>query len=157
MLVTSRTAKIALILLALCADGEALAFDLVTAAEFERERQAEAHPTRAMPAPPRGLSPGAPLIEIRQPTQLDGVKAPFTIQLGFKVSDGAEVDLKSFRVLYGLLKLDITNRLLEKARLSTEGLMLTDAAIPSGSHRLRIELKDNKGRETDLDVTIKVL
>jgi len=135
----------------------AVALDLVSPAEAARDRAAEAAQTEAPAFRAKAFTPGAPLIEVRQPGRLDGIKAPFPIQLGFKGSDGAELDLKSFRVLYGFLKLDITARLLEKARLTADGLVLDDAAIPSGSHRLRIQLKDSKGREGELDVTLKVL
>jgi hypothetical protein len=137
--------------------GPALALDLITPTEAARDRDAEAAQTASPVFRAKAFTPGAPLIEVRQPGRLEGIKAPFPIQLGFKGSDGAELDLKSFRVLYGFLKLDITARLLEKARLTADGLVLDDAAIPSGSHRLRIQLKDSKGREGELDVVLKVL
>lgn len=137
--------------------GQASAWDLVSADEVARDRQALVAHGNEAPGFHKSFTMGAPLIEVRQPTRLDGVKPPFPIQLNFKASNGAEPDLKSFHVFYGFLKLDITARLLEKARLTPDGLALDDAAIPSGSHRLRIQLKDSKGREGELDVTLKVL
>ena len=132
-------------------------WELVSREDIARDRQAEASQGALLNPQAKAFQPNAPQIEVRQPSRLDGVKAPFPIQLSFRSSDGAELDLKSFKVLYGFLKLDITSRLLEKARLNADGLMLEDAAIPSGQHRLRVQLKDSKGREGELDVTLKVL
>ena len=149
--------RLALGLLLLWSAGRAQAWDLISQAEAERDHQAEAAQGPVTRPQAKAFQPNAPQIEVRQPHRLEGVKAPFAIQLSFRSGDGAELDLKSFKVLYGFLKLDITSRLLEKAKLSTEGLMLEDAAIPSGQHRLRVLLKDSKGREGELDVTLKVI
>jgi len=129
---------------------------LVSPDEVGRDHRAQSAAPKSVSLP-KGLTPGAPQIEIRQPGQLSGVKAPFPIQLGFKASDGADIDLKSFRVRYGFLKLDITDRLLKKAQLTRDGLSLPEAAIPPGQHRLLIRLVDTRARETELDVSLTVL
>jgi len=153
-----RSALLALTLLGPATAALAAGPMLVTLQEMQQDGIAAAAAPRAAAAPAyKAFAPGVPQIEIRQPSTLTQVKAPFSIQLHFKANDDAEIDVKSFRVFYGFLKLDITERLLEKAQLTREGLSLDNAAIPSGSHKLLIRLRDSKAREGELEVAFKVL
>jgi len=50
--------------------------------------------------------------------------------------------------LYGAFKIDITQRLLGVAKVTKEGIQVTDASLPSGKHQLLLSLTDTLGRES---------
>ena len=145
--------------LALSAEASSAQTMLISPAEYAQElaaRPADDEPLTRGTA--KGFdSSGAPHIELRQPTALLELKAPFPIQLVFRAEDGVEIDPASFKVYYGFLKLDITERLLQKVKVTREGLTLSDAAIPTGTHKLLLRVRDAKQREGELQVALKVL
>ncbi len=59
---------------------------------------------------------------------------------------GAEIDPTTFRVLYGWLGIDITDRLKEHANITPEGIRAENAELPEGRHELTLEIADTKGR-----------
>jgi len=131
----------------------ARAFTLVTpeeaAANLAAERPGLSRsflPT--VPAPePRGLNTGdLPRIEVVRPQEAGTLPSPLTIVLRFGAAPGAQVDPASFRARYGALGLDITSRLLPYARLDASGLTAENATLPSGSHRIRVQIADTNGR-----------
>jgi len=64
--------------------------------------------------------------------------------------------LLAFRVLYGLLKIDLTERLQRQARLSERGLVVEAARMPQGTHRLLLRVADDKGRVAEQTVVFHV-
>lgn len=95
-------------------------FQLVSETEY-REQISFARPyvkTRGFNASPKG----SPKISIDKPSILGTVSSPTNIEISFKADDGAEIDVESLEVLYGWLSLNITDRIREHAKLSTEGL-----------------------------------
>jgi hypothetical protein len=64
--------------------------------------------------------------------------------------------MKSFQALYGALKLDITDRIMQKAKVTASGLKIDNAQIPKGTHRLFLAVSDVKGRRTDRELRIQV-
>ena len=58
------------------------------------------------------------------------------------------VNVASLRILYGFLKLDVTRRILDApgVQVSAAGLKANGAQLPSGNHKLIIEIADNVGR-----------
>jgi hypothetical protein len=66
----------------------------------------------------------------------------------FTPAAGAQVNPGSLKILYGFLKLDITQRILQApgVQVSAAGLKADGAKLPSGSHKLLIEIADNLGR-----------
>lgn len=116
---------------------------LVTPEEVKMSR--EAPPVSEM----RGLPvPGAPEIVVEQP---DAAKpllhAPLTIRVHFVPGVGAAIDPNSFKASYGSLGLDITNRLLQHAKLSGGVLSMENVDIPSGVHTVTLTIADNAGRK----------
>ena len=102
-------------------------------------------PTNALPA-----------IEVINPQILAGpVPSPVSIELSFKTDDAA-VDISSFRALYGGLRLNITDRIMAKARVTPTGLRIENAEIPAGNHRLFLSISDSKGRRSDRELRFKV-
>ena len=142
----------------------AASFDLVTADEARQEARAEAAEARAAPeiSPrsvpgPRGL---VPAINVVSPTAgaTPGapVAAPLRIELAFKPAPGARIVPASFRVLYGLLKLDLTERLKKHAVVSESGVVVEGAQMPDGQHRLILQVADDQGNTAERELLFRV-
>ena len=113
---------------------------LVTEEEFRASTAAPMLIARATSVP------DAPQIEILSPDTKTVVTSPTKVQLHFRAAPPATPKPESFRALYGSFRLDITDRLLRLAKLSAEGLTLENAFLPSGSHRIFLEIQDSVGR-----------
>jgi hypothetical protein len=90
--------------------------------------------------------PGAPLIEVDQPDETNSVRVPVTIRLRFRPQNGAIIDVTSFRATYGWLAIDITQRILEHAQVNASGLFASNADVPSGHHKVTLQIADNMHR-----------
>lgn len=137
-------------------------FELVTAAEAKQaalaEAQAQARPpvrTRQVVVP-RG---NAPAIRVLAPNAADPavpVPAPVRIQVAFKPAPGTRIVPSSFRVLYGLLKIDLTERLRPHSTVNEEGFLVEGAKVPDGQHRLILQVADDQGNTTEQELRIRV-
>jgi hypothetical protein len=97
-----------------------------------------------------------PAIEVVNPNLLAGpVPSPVTIEVTFRADD-ATIDLNSFQIFYGGLRLNITSRVLEHVTLTDQGLTIQNAQIPSGRHRLFLEVSDSKGRKAQRELRLQV-
>lgn len=144
------------VLLALFSASLAAAgFQLITETEFNREMGARASyglppEVDAAGDPPvlrgRKSPPGAPQITVTLPERFAGLVPPIDIELRFQPAAGAEIDPTTFRVLYGWLGIDITDRLKEHANITPEGIRAENAELPEGRHELTLEIADTKGR-----------
>jgi hypothetical protein len=86
---------------------------------------------------------------VQEPDQNQPITSPVTIRVSFQPQDNAGIDLTTFRVTYyGLfgIPIDITSRILEHAELSDSGIYAKDAELPSGHHRVTVEIADGMGR-----------
>ena len=113
---------------------------LVTEEEFRASAAAPMLIARA------ATVPDAPRIEILSPDTRDAITSPTKVQLRFRAVAPAMPKPESFRALYGSFRLDITARVLQSAKLTSEGLILEHASLPSGSHRIFLEIQDSVGR-----------
>lgn len=100
--------------------------------------------------------PGSPEIRRIKPDETGAIKSPFDIVFRFVPKDGAVVNPQSFRVLYGLFKMDITNRVAQHAQISSTGVTISRANIPSGKHRLVLNVTDNANRTGEAEFLIEV-
>jgi hypothetical protein len=117
------------------------AWALITKEEFERDS--------AAPQLEESLAEtqtGAPIIEVKQPDETKPIQTPVTIRILFHPQEGATIDPKSFRVTYGWLGVDITNRIIKYAQVSASGLLAKNADIPAGHHRVTLQVADNRHR-----------
>lgn len=129
---------------------------LVTPDEVAASFQARVT-TKAVEGLRRAAPLDAPSIVLVQPQSLNSpLKAPLSIVLRFAAKDGAHINVKTLKVLYGFLKLDITSRLLAQAKVDEQGLQLDNAPIPAGDHRLVLQVADDKGRLTETDIRFSV-
>ncbi|MEK8045630.1 hypothetical protein [Ideonella margarita] len=143
-----------LALLALTGTGPARAQDwLVTPDEVARSAAVP------MPVTLVARAAGAPAIEVLRPL-LEGngtqVVSPVPIELRFKPAADAAIDVASFRVLYGAFRIDVTQRLLKSVVVRPDGLKVEQAAIPSGSHRLVVQVTDTLGRQGSRELNFSV-
>ena len=124
---------------------------LVTEAEVKASMEVGGLPTpRSMP------TPGAPRIELVSPDIKTAVTMPTKIEVKFSGNAPAEPKPETFKALYGAFKIDITQRLLGVAKVTKEGINVSDATLPSGKHQLLLMLTDTLGRETQQVVSFVV-
>jgi hypothetical protein len=90
--------------------------------------------------------PGAPIIKVDEPAQTTAIRTPVSIHLRFLPQRGAAIDLASFRATYGWLGIDITSRIIEHAQINASGLVANNAEIPSGHHKVTLQIADNLHR-----------
>jgi hypothetical protein len=133
-------------------------FDLVTAAEARQAAKAEAEApgiiTPRQVPPPR---PNAPGIKVVTPVAAGTpVAAPLRIEVAFTPQPGSRIVPSSFRVLYGLLKIDLTERLRQHATVSESGVVVDRANVPDGQHRLFLQVADDKGNTAEQELRIRV-
>ncbi len=120
----------------------ALAFELVSAQEMRASMSAPpALTAKSFPVP------GAPQIELLHPRLDSPIASPTAIQLLFVPSASSPVRPETFKILYGRLRIDITQRLLSAAKVTAEGISVKEASLPKGSHRLLLSIEDIQGRQ----------
>ena len=167
MNVTLRGLAAAGVALVLLAAGAARAqapgtFDLITEAEAQQAAKAEreAPPevrTRQIVVPKTNV----PAIRVISPTTPGAAvaavaAAPLRIELAFTPTPGTRIVPSSFRVLYGLLKIDLTDRLRQHATVTEAGVVVDRAVVPVGQHRLILQVADDKGNTAEQELRIRV-
>ena len=132
--------------------ARAIAWPLVTAEEETRDNAApHARQSTARPAS------GAPVITVRQPNVSRTLRNPMTFDIQFGAAPGAAINLSTFQARYGWLGINITNRLLEHATRTPNGLFAADVEVPTGNHRISVSIADNLGRVGTRVVNLHVL
>ena len=121
-------------------------FELLSPQEYQSELSARARPGAAFVA--RAADLNAPTITVMRPDHSQPIQPPVDIDVRFKAAEGATVNVGSLKVMYGWLGLDITQRILGApgVQVSASGLRASGAQLPSGSHKLVIQVADNYGR-----------
>jgi hypothetical protein len=137
--------------------SRAQTWSLITKEEYDREvawsrdRKPSSVDTAAPPAP------GAPTIDIQQPDQNRPIKSPVTVVIAFSAQPGSKIDPSSIRVWYGFLKLDITDKIKQYAKIDESGMRADNAQLPVGTHNVIFSISDNKGRVASRAVVITVV
>lgn len=137
------------------------AFDLITAAEAQQaakaEREAPEEIATRQVLSPKGNVPG---IKVLSPTASGSpggaVTAPLRIEVAFTATPGTRIVPASFRVLYGLLKIDLTERLRKHATVTEQGVVVDRAVVPDGQHRLILQVADDQGNTAEQELRIRV-
>lgn len=140
------------------APAQGAGFELISATEAQQEARAEAaapEDIRPRVAPvPRS---DATAIRVVSPSAAGtGVAAPVRIEVAFKPAPGARIVPSTFRVLYGLLKIDLTERLRKHATVSETGVVVEQAQVPDGQHRLILQVADDQGNTAEQELRIRV-
>jgi len=140
------------------AHAQGAPFDLVTAAEAQRDAAEPAPPprTRAM-RPDSAAAPAAPTIQIISPENVGGsITSPVRIEVAFKAPPDSRIVPSTFRLLYGVLKIDLTDRVNKRATIRESGVVVDQARVPDGTHRLIVRVADDKGRFGEQEMVIRV-
>ena len=134
-------------------------FAFITQDELVKEMQAQKSQKMPSVTPRFVAAPGSPQLTILAPSiQTPVRKTPVRIEIGFQPEAGARIVPESFRVLYGMLRLDITERLRKHGTVNEKGAVAEKAELPSGSHRLYLKIADNQGRiaEREMHITVEL-
>jgi hypothetical protein len=139
---------------ALCACAVASAQDapLITRAESDAEQKM----LKQSILVPKSMAPGSPTIDVVEPDLKLELAAPLFIKIRFVTEGKATLVPESLRVYYGAFGIDITDRLMKKARFEKDMLILDRADIPAGKHRLLVKIKDSSDRGAEKLVTLTV-
>jgi hypothetical protein len=107
-------------------------------------------------APRSAPTLGAPRIEFVAPDLKRPIAVPTKIEVRFMGNAPAEPKPETFKALYGAFRIDITQRLLGVAKVTKDGISVSDAALPPGKHQLLLTLTDTLGREAQHVVSFTV-
>jgi hypothetical protein len=131
-------------------------FELLSPREYQSELVARAQPRPKFA--PRAADVNGPSITVVKPDRSAAIRPPVDIEVRFAAAPGATVNISSLKILYGFLKLDVTQRILKApgVEVSATGLKANGAQLPDGSHKLLIEVADNLGRmgQQSLEFTV---
>jgi hypothetical protein len=136
-------------LYAFAAPGQAI--ELVSAQEMQASMVAP-EPLQAK----AGVTPGAPIIDIVSPKLGGPITSPTAIELLFQPSTPSAVRPETFKALYGRLRIDITQRLLNTTQVTAQGISVKEASLPKGSHRLLLSIEDSEGRQGQKTIEFEV-
>lgn len=109
-------------------------------------------PPAAFPPATRGITRG-PTVKVESPTA--AVTSPFRLIVSFASFGGAQITLDSVKLTY--LRnppVDLTARV--KPFVTPQGLGITAAEAPPGTHNLILEVTDSNARVVKLPITITV-
>jgi hypothetical protein len=98
----------------------------------------------------------APNILWVRPNPVEAVQSPLSIQVLIVPGERAHIDWDSLRIFYGALRFDITDRILAKAKREDNQLIISSVSVPTGSHRLLIQVSDNQRRRAQRELTLHV-
>jgi hypothetical protein len=125
----------------------------IFAAQLISPKEAALPAAESTPAT-RGISRG-PAVKLGSPEADTPVISPFDFKVLFEARGDAKIDPASVKVIY--LKspfVDLTPRL--KGAISISGIDFAKAAVPPGTHLIRVSVKDSAGRETNSVLTLVV-
>jgi hypothetical protein len=103
------------------------------------------------------LSGDEPIIEVAKPIIVGGkVSSPVSIIVSFKAAAGRLIDPATFKLFYGMFKIDVTERLLKTSKVTADGFSIDKADIPAGSHRLILRVSDDTGAVGLKEIKFKI-
>jgi hypothetical protein len=145
-------------------------FDLVTESEVEAWNSAPKETNDFQTRDPRDdtRSPTCkstadndadnPKIRVIAPTLEKPLLPPFDIELQFTRAGNSPIRPETLRICYvGMVTMDITKRVTDRATLSESGLRLSGAQMPHGHHRLLLIVADQRGRLARREAVFNVL
>ena len=106
---------------------------------------------------PRSIPPkDAPVIELSAPKLSTPVSSPTPIELKFQPTPPSVVKPETFKVLYGSFEIDITKRILNVAKVTESGVLVQEANLPKGKHKLLMVVEDTAGRRGNRSIDFEV-
>ena len=98
----------------------------------------------------------APLIELSAPKLSAPVSSPTPIELKFQPTPPSAVKPETFKLLYGSFEIDITKRILNVAKVTESGVLVQEANLPKGKHKLLMVVEDTAGRRGNRSIDFEV-
>ena len=98
----------------------------------------------------------APQIELSAPKLSAPVSSPTPIELRFQPTPPSAVKPDTFKVLYGSFEIDITKRILNVAKVTESGVLVQEASLPKGKHKLLMVVEDTSGRKGNKTIEFEV-
>ena len=106
---------------------------------------------------PRSIPPkDAPVIELSAPKLSSPVSSPTPIELKFQPTPPSVVKPETFKVFYGSFEIDITKRILNVAKVTESGVLVQEANLPKGKHKLLMVVEDTAGRRGNRSIDFEV-
>ena len=106
---------------------------------------------------PKSIPPkDAPVIELSAPKLSTPVSSPTPIELKFQPTPPSVVKPETFKVLYGSFEIDITKRILNVAKVTESGVLVQEANLPKGKHKLLLVVEDTAGRRGNRSIDFEV-
>ena len=106
---------------------------------------------------PKSITPkDAPVIELSLPKLSTPVSSPTPIELKFQPTPPSIVKPETFKVLYGSFEIDITKRILNVAKVTESGVLVQEANLPKGKHKLLMVVEDTAGRRGNRSIELEV-
>lgn len=137
--------------------ADAEPFDLISGAEAQRDAAEPAPPPRTRAMRPSAAAAAAPTIVVIAPAIAgSAVASPLRIEVAFKAPPDARIVPSTFRLLYGVLKIDLTERVNRRTTVRESGVVVEQARVPDGTHRLIVRVADDKGRFGEQEIVIHV-
>jgi hypothetical protein len=137
---------------------------LVTPEEFAEDQLARAKPGddgrtagAVFDAQVWTRSLDAPLIEVLSPDINQVLQAPIDIDIRFTATPGSMIALHTVRVRYGVIGLDITERLRNVGAVTKEGIRARGALLPLGEHPMVVDVEDTNGNRTQHRFTLRIV
>mgnify|MGYP001098774414 CR=1 FL=1 len=97
-----------------------------------------------------------PRVEFLKIPNGDGGSTLSALGIRFRASEDAPIDYDSIRFLYGTFRFDITDKIKDCFDLTGE-ILVEGASLPSGTHKLKIEVADTSARMAKYTVKFRVL
>ena len=116
----------------------------------------EARDNVAPQAPPPPDLPPPPSIDLVRPDISRPIRNPATIEVRFSPGPGQSIDMATFNATYGLLGINITRRLLDRAVVTANGLAAENVELPAGSHRVTMSIADTSGKRASRTFSFSV-
>ena len=141
------------LVLAYCSAGIAASLSAAKAAPLITESEAQLPDDTPNS---RGVFRGPKIIVVSPPSSGGFLRSPFDLKLRFESFGGARIDPETVFVTYlKVPALDLTQRL--APYISEQGIDMKSAEVPAGQHRLRIEVKDTRGRASSIVVLVGIV
>jgi hypothetical protein len=137
------------VLLIVAASSQGAPVELLTAKQAALPDPAE---PKLPPIAEKALTPGAPSIVFDTPQPGNTITSPFPVKVRFVTTDGAKALPETLKI-YVLKMAPIS--LLSKVQpyLTSAGINMPEAALPSGKYNVRVAIADDKGRQGTMEGT----
>ena len=103
----------------------------------------------------RTVERDGPQIKIYSPNLDEPLRIPFIMDIAFEASSNKTINFDSLSIKYlKLISIDLTDKI--KPYLSNNRLVIKDAKVPQGKHRLQFSIAYTSGEKTIMEIVLNV-